>query len=72
MEKLWVSENFVDCIREVYGMSSDKNCEVRREVVKIARSHLADLWDKKTFRDLLREGGDFVIDVLKGVVSGKV
>lgn len=72
MEKLWVSENFIDCIRDVYGISSDASYGIRMELVKIARSHLVELWDKKSFRNLVREGGDFVMDMMKGIVSGKL
>ncbi|KAL7929636.1 BTB/POZ protein [Trichoderma chlorosporum] len=69
IDKLWVGENFVDCIRDVYGTTIDRHHVLRLEVAKVARSHLRDLWDKQTFRDLIREGGDFVMDVLKGVVA---
>ncbi|KAL7944206.1 BTB/POZ protein [Trichoderma barbatum] len=70
LENLWISENFVDCIRDVYE-SSGIGCEMRMEIAKTARSHLEDLWAKKSFRELIREGGDFVIDVMKGMLHGK-
>ncbi|UKZ54539.1 hypothetical protein TrVGV298_008348 [Trichoderma virens] len=69
LKKLYVSENFVGCIREVYGMSIEVSHDMRKEISDIARTHLTELWDKKSFRALLREGGDFVMDILKVVAA---
>ncbi|KAL6699153.1 BTB/POZ protein [Trichoderma pleuroticola] len=69
IKRLWVAESFVDCIRYVYGIPNNVSYDMRTEIAKIALKHLADLWDKKIFRTLIREGGDFVIDILKLIVS---
>lgn len=71
IKKLWIAENFVDCIRDVYGIPSNVSYALRFEIAKIALKHLGDLWDKKVFRTLIREGGDFVIDILKDIASSK-
>ncbi|XWW99150.1 hypothetical protein V2A60_007158 [Cordyceps javanica] len=63
VSKLWVSERFADCIRDVYASTVDTNCEMRRTVVRVARQHLQELWHKP-MQDLLREGGDFVVDLM--------
>ncbi|QYT01610.1 BTB domain-containing protein [Trichoderma simmonsii] len=71
IQALWVSENLIDCIREVYELPSNVSYEMRIVVAKIARKHLVDLWDKKTFRNLIREGGQFVIDIMKDIIADK-
>ncbi|KAK8150882.1 hypothetical protein G3M48_004559 [Beauveria asiatica] len=63
VERLWVSERFVDCIRDVYASTVNKDCKMRQMVVNVTHNHLDELWDK-VFEDLLREGGDFVVDVM--------
>ncbi|KAM3505638.1 hypothetical protein MY10362_002850 [Beauveria mimosiformis] len=63
VERLWVSERFVDCIRDVYASTVNKDCKMRETVVNVTHDHLDDLWDK-VFEDLLREGGDFVVDLM--------
>lgn len=66
--KLWVSETFVDCIRDVYQSTSDPNCKMRKAIVSTTRKHLEELWEKNTFRELVREGGDFVEAVMHELV----
>lgn len=70
-KRLWVSEVFVGCIRDVYESTSDASCELRRAIVRTTRIHLPELWRKKAFRELVREGGEFVIDVMSGMIAGK-
>ena len=67
VEKLWVSENFVSCIREVYSSTVYTQCKMRATVVEIIRKHLDVLW-KRPLQDLLREGGDFPVDLLDETV----
>ncbi|KAM3510723.1 hypothetical protein MY11210_005649 [Beauveria gryllotalpidicola] len=62
VSRLWVSERFLDCIRDVYASTVDKNCEMRKAIVNVTYIHLNELWDR-SFEDLLREGGDFVVDL---------
>lgn len=63
VQELWVSETFVDCIRDVYQSTIDPDCEMRKVVVETAWSHFKSLWGKKPFRELVREGGDFAVDL---------
>ncbi|KKP05169.1 hypothetical protein THAR02_02764 [Trichoderma harzianum] len=71
LKTLWVSDNIIDCIREVYKLPSNLSYGMRIEIAKLARKHLVDLWDKKTFRNLIREGGQFVIDIMKDIIAEK-
>ncbi|KAI3339743.1 BTB/POZ domain-containing protein [Ustulina deusta] len=64
LESLWVSELFVDCIREIYASTTTTEHGLRGAVVEAARSHRTQLWEKRAFRDLLSEGGDFVVDLM--------
>ncbi|KAI0435670.1 BTB/POZ domain-containing protein [Xylaria telfairii] len=64
LEKLWVSELLSDCIREVYASTTESESELRNSVVEVAQTHRIDLWKRKEFRDLLREGGDFAVDLM--------
>ncbi|KAI1317136.1 BTB/POZ domain-containing protein [Xylariaceae sp. FL0255] len=60
-----------DCIREIYASTTESAKELRSAVIEIGVTHRAELWKKKAFRDLIREGGDFVVD-LTGRFSGSV
>ncbi|KAI0388517.1 BTB/POZ domain-containing protein [Xylariaceae sp. FL0594] len=64
LEQLWVSELLVDCIREVYESTTESEHGLRSAVVEVAEAHRVDLWGKKAFRDLIREGGDFAVDLM--------
>ncbi|KAM3435043.1 hypothetical protein NHJ13734_005745 [Beauveria thailandica] len=64
VKRLWVSERFLDCIRDVYASTVDKNCKMREIVTKVARGYLGQLWNP-SLEDLLREGGDFVVDLMR-------
>lgn len=68
IRKLWVSETFVDCIRDVYQSTSNPNCKMRKAIVNTTRKQLKKLWEKNTFRELIREGGDFVAAVMHELV----
>ncbi|KAI0977244.1 BTB/POZ domain-containing protein [Xylaria arbuscula] len=69
LDILWVSELFVDCIREVYASTTPSDNGLRGAVVKTAQRHLVELWKRKAYRDLLSEGGDFVVDLM-GTLCG--
>ncbi|KAL7810868.1 hypothetical protein V8C26DRAFT_409592 [Trichoderma gracile] len=68
IKHLWVSEGFVDCIREVYG-ATDLGYEMRKAILQVVRLHLGELWEKKAFRLLVREGGDFPMEILGGFIN---
>lgn len=70
INKLWVSEVFVDCIKDVYESTSDVKCKMRGAVIDVVHQHLAELWQKKPFKELFREGGDFGVDLMSKMVSG--
>lgn len=63
LEDLWISEGFIDCIREVYSSTNEAHRKLRDLVARKAHSGLAKLWVKKPFQDLIREGGDFAVDL---------
>ncbi|KID95710.1 hypothetical protein MAJ_08356, partial [Metarhizium majus ARSEF 297] len=67
--KLWVSEVFVDCIRDVYRSTSDEKCKMRGAVVYVVHQHVSELWGKGPFKELLREGGDFAVDLMSKLVG---
>lgn len=71
IKTLWVSENLIDCIQEVYKLPSNVSYGIRTEIAKIVRKNLIDLWDRKAFRNLIREGGQFVIDIMKDLIAGE-
>ncbi|EGR52930.1 uncharacterized protein TRIREDRAFT_102952 [Trichoderma reesei QM6a] len=68
IKHLWVSESFVDCIREVYG-ATDLGYEMRKAILQVVRGHLGELWEKKAFRLLVREGGDFPMEIISGFIN---
>ena len=63
INNLWVSEAYPIAIREVYSNIPAKEAEPRNAVVSVAKKHFQQLLAKPAFRDLLREGGDFVVDL---------
>ncbi|KAJ2987547.1 hypothetical protein NUW58_g4446 [Xylaria curta] len=71
LQKLWVSELFVDCIREVYDTTTELEHGLRNAVVEVALTHRAELWGKSAFRDLVHEGGDFAVDLMGRFCSGR-
>ncbi|KAI1421352.1 BTB/POZ domain-containing protein [Xylaria sp. FL1777] len=64
LKQLWVSELLVDCIREIYSSTTVSEYGLRNAVVEIVRSNWRELWGKKAFRDLIRAGGDFAVDLM--------
>jgi hypothetical protein len=70
-QQLWVSEVFVDCIRDVYESTQD--FELRGVILEVAYQHLPDLWSKKPFQDLIHEGGDLAVALMGKVIgAGKL
>ncbi|KAI0528455.1 BTB/POZ domain-containing protein [Xylaria digitata] len=70
LEELWVSELLVDCIREVYASTAESEHGLRSAVVEVAYTCRAKLWQKKAFRDLVYNGGDFAVDLM-GKCTGR-
>lgn len=62
--KLWVSEGFVDCIREVYSTTPNPHDRLRALVSKVAHKHISELWGKEKFREIVQDGGDFAVDLI--------
>lgn len=63
LEGHWISDTFPDCVREVYSTSQDE-ATIRMLVVNVATAHLQELIQKQSFQDLVREIGDFAVDLL--------
>ena len=66
LQKHWISDNFPEYIREVYLISSSTDL-MRKAVVDAVLLHRQELVQKRPFQDLLREGGDFAIDIVLGM-----
>jgi hypothetical protein len=68
LQKLWISDSFPECIREVYATTPESDRAMRSAVVEVARDHVIELGKKVVFKDLIREGGDFVVQYFESVV----
>ena len=55
----WEAESFVKCVREVYQSPPSA---MRSAVVEAAAAHVHNLVSSGTFKDLVSEGGEFVVD----------
>lgn len=65
LEKAEIGEEFAECVREVYATTSDSDKTMRSAVVEAAVSRrLAMVGSGK---DLIHEGGDFVVDYIKAL-----
>ncbi|KAI1120483.1 BTB/POZ domain-containing protein [Nemania abortiva] len=64
LERFWKSELLVDCIREIYTSTTESERRLRTAVVETVIAHRAELWKKKSFQDLARGGGDFVVELM--------
>ncbi|KAI3326490.1 hypothetical protein HD806DRAFT_532125 [Xylariaceae sp. AK1471] len=53
LNKLWVSELLVHCVREVYASTTESEHGPRSAVVEVAYTYRANLWQRKAFRDLV-------------------
>ena len=58
----WMSDSFPDCIRQVYASTYNTHSSIRSIVVEVAVAHARELGKKEIFKDLLKEGGDFVVE----------
>ncbi|KAF2187347.1 hypothetical protein K469DRAFT_570324, partial [Zopfia rhizophila CBS 207.26] len=64
---LWMSDSVPECIREVYKSTYEQDRGIRSAVVEVAASHVHDLSNKGIFKNLVREGGDFVVDYFENL-----
>src|SRR5690349_20252116 len=64
----WTPRNLVDCIREIYKSTHNAEDKMRALVSGVAHQHLTQLWDDESFRQLIREGGDFVVDIIGDIL----
>ena len=67
----WTGADLVDCIREVYGTTNGGKDKMTALISGVAYQHLARLWKDEPFRELIREGGDFVLDIVRRNASGE-
>lgn len=72
IQKLWISETFVDCIREVYRTTNDDDKRMRDAVVQVARTNVNQLWSNKRFQDLVQENGKFAVDLTATLIEGTI
>ncbi|KAH9205214.1 hypothetical protein DL95DRAFT_528942 [Leptodontidium sp. 2 PMI_412] len=71
LEQHWISDTLPDCVREVYSTTNNVDSNgMRIAVVNAVAAHKEELVQKRPFQDLIREVGDFAVDlVLK--IAGK-
>ncbi|KAM3526962.1 hypothetical protein MY4038_006578 [Beauveria bassiana] len=66
IRKLWVSDRFPDCIRDIYqSTTKSRGASLRTAVILEVKNNLAALWERQAFRELYREGGDFAEDLME-------
>lgn len=53
LEEFWISQGFIDCIKEIYGSTNESHRNLRDLVTRRAHSGLAKLWAKKPFQELV-------------------
>lgn len=66
LQKHWISDIFPDSVQEVYGNTPQQSA-LRDTVVEVAQTYLGELCSKSAFLDVIRETGDFAVDVVKGL-----
>jgi hypothetical protein len=65
LQQHWISDTFPDCIREVYLTTNNVDSKsIRNAVVHVVALHKEDLTHKRPFQDLIREVGDFAVDLV--------
>lgn len=65
-------EALVRCIKEVYDITTDDGSheKLRELVYEEAYSLLRHLWKLDEFRELVRDGGDFVVELVAEEAEG--
>ncbi|KAH7119540.1 hypothetical protein B0J11DRAFT_582072 [Dendryphion nanum] len=69
LQDLWTSDSFPECIREVYASTPSSDRAIRSTVVEVVSVRKLDLGKKAIFKDLIHEGGDFVVDYFERITS---
>lgn len=70
LQKLWVSDTLSICVREVYAMTRpDDIPDLRRCLIDVMVNHRNELIHKPYFHELVRENGDFAIDLLTAITD---
>ncbi|KAK1991944.1 POZ domain-containing protein [Colletotrichum falcatum] len=69
LEELWMSEALVGCIKAAYDSTHHSSQQIRDVILRVVKLHISSLWEKKVFRDLVYEGGDFPGDLVGQFVS---
>lgn len=70
LQQHWISDTFADCIREVYETTQQSDTAMRRAAVDVARENTGQLYSQKSFQALLREVGDFAVDMVGAITTG--
>ena len=63
LQQHWITDAFPDCIREVYIISTEGS-SIRKTVVDAVFSHRKALVQKRPLQEVVREVGDFAIDLV--------
>ncbi|KFY42048.1 hypothetical protein V494_02644 [Pseudogymnoascus sp. VKM F-4513 (FW-928)] len=63
LQQHWITDAFPDCIREVYTISMEGS-SIRKAVVDAVFSHKKALVQKRAFQEVVREVGDFAIELV--------
>ena len=72
LQQHWISDTFPDSIREVYSASNNTDSDsIRNIVVGAVASHKQDLLQKVPFQELIREVGDFAVDLVLRIAKGR-
>ena len=67
-KELWACESFIDCIRAVYEAIIDSQDPIREACANTAHVNLR-LWTKNPFQELVREGGEFALNLMSKSAS---
>lgn len=71
LQQHWITDAFPDCIREVY-LTSMEATSIRKAVVDAVFSHRKVLVQKRPFQEVVREVGDFAIDLVLKMTNSDV
>lgn len=63
LQQHWISDTFPDCIRKIYSISSNV-AGIRKVIVDMVSLHKKELVRKMQFQELIREAGDFAVDLM--------
>lgn len=65
LKNVEIGDEFVECVREVYATTSENDKTMRSAVVEAAVSRRSAM--TASGRDLIYDGGDFVVDYVKAL-----